>query len=228
MSSIHFFINGLADPCTSLQHHNFNLSLGTLVTSFDCHLLVNQPIDSIWITKAIVILASSKFDINDKTMIEDILYQFHILFQQLFLWSFQSFPTISLFGIDGKPNWSSNQFSFHQDCIRSLAAFSLLISYISLFHIYLPLSLHWSVFCIFLPLWHKFQRCRIFIMQNISFGSDVFSLCHHAFDLFGVSAPAIILCIILLIFQWFVPVDARQLPCCFILLELGALPPTCL
>ena len=34
MSSIHYFITILADPYTSLQQHNFKLSLGALVTSY--------------------------------------------------------------------------------------------------------------------------------------------------------------------------------------------------
>ena len=48
-----------------------------------------------------VILVDIEFDINDKIMIENILYQFHHSSTNDL---FQSFPTISLFGIDGKPN----------------------------------------------------------------------------------------------------------------------------
>ena len=83
-----------------------NIITSTFLQVFQLHLidclLVNQPLDSIWITKAIVIPASSKFDINDKTMIENILYQFHyflciissVISNNLPHDLFQSFPTI--------------------------------------------------------------------------------------------------------------------------------------
>ena len=78
---------------------HYNIITSTFLQVFqlhliDCHHLVNQLIDSIWITKAIVIPASSKFDINDKTMIENILYHSNNSYDQFN--HFQQSPSLAL------------------------------------------------------------------------------------------------------------------------------------
>ena len=82
----------LTNSCTPFPYHKSTFPLGAIVTSFDQILFINQKNDSTKIILEIILLKSSGFDINERTMIETHIYT-----------CINLFSTISLFGIDGKP-----------------------------------------------------------------------------------------------------------------------------
>ncbi len=67
---MHYYITILTNPCTPFLYYNSTFPLGSIVTSFDQILFINQTNDRTQIIYEIILPTTSKFDINDKKMIE--------------------------------------------------------------------------------------------------------------------------------------------------------------